>query len=232
MTQDAEDIEKKLKKFKGSFPDKLTYDGLILLLEHDQSLRQLIRNICKEAVGTDQTTRDYVETDTEQQKEQIDTENEGDFHQLPVPPDSAGSLQTELSPALDLLKLVMSNTKLNSLLLGDSGSEGERLMTLLVNLGRWDRIEVIWDALATDVKQREDKATTDELKILEGSLKCFNLANNQYKANLDQPGLLINFNYKVHNRLNAKGKVVTDIALPGLIESSGDVVRKALVITE
>lgn len=232
MTQDAEDIEKKLKEIKGSSPKKLTYEWLVWLMEHDQSLRQLIRNICKEAVGTDQTTRDYVETDAEQHKEQIDTENEGGCHQLPVPPDSAGSLRTELSPALDLLKLVTSNTKLNSLLLGDSSSEGERLMTLLVNLGRWDRIEVIWDALAADIKQREQRATADDLEILEGCLWFFNLTRSKFNADLDQPELPQNFNHKVHNRLNAKGKVVTDIALPGLIESSGDVVRKALVITE
>ena len=258
MSLSAEDIEKKLNKLKkGSSPDKLTYEALILLLQHDQTLRQLIRNVVERNSDADKSAIDDAELDAEHgQEEQIETlssQSDGDIHSdvnfimksvivesgaeensqhLPIAPDIKESLRAELSSALRLLELVESHVSLKTYLLESCGSEGERLMKLLVNLGSWVQIEMIWDTLAADVKQREQSATADEQEILEGCLQCFNLSNSQFKAAVDQPKLPQDFNHKVHNRLNAKGKVVTAIALPGLIDSAGDIVRKVLVITE
>ncbi|MCY0965174.1 hypothetical protein [Parathalassolituus penaei] len=255
MSHAAEDIEKKLNKLKkGSFPDKLTYEALILLLQHDPHVRQLVRNIVERDADADQCVIDDAQFGTQNwPKESLDIAGSGTggdirsdmnsssglvvvdsgcSQRLPVQPDSKETLRVELSSALRLLALVERHTGLRSYLLAGCDSEGERLMKLLVNLGRWDQIEMIWNTLAADIKQRQQMATADELGMLEGCLQCFNLTSSQYKAALDRPQPPQNFNHKVHNRLNAKGQTVTAIALPGLINSAGDTVCKALVITE
>lgn len=258
MSFSDENVEKKLYKVRqASFPDKLTYEALILLLKHDQALRQLIHRIAEQTPDDDAIAFDDTELGVEDHQEEqpdaissetsesihnndessmeaggIDFRLAGNNQHLPIPPDFKKSLLVELSSALRLLELVDQHSSLRTYLLAGCDSEGERLMKLLVSLGRWDQIEIIWDTLAADVKQRQLAATADELEILKGCLQCFNLANSQFKATLDQPQIPQDFNHKVHNRLNAKGKLVTGVALPGLIDSAGNTVFKVLVITE
>lgn len=245
------DLEKALDKYrKGYFPDKLTYEALLLLLQHDHALQQLIRSLCELAPSTDVNAIDKVELETENELEQP---TEATSFTSPI---DAGSdqpstgknadvgakaaaqltyeepLRAELALALRLLELVEQHGRLNAYLLAGCKTEGERIMTLLVKLGRWDQIEMIWDTLADDVKQHQQPATTNDLELLDACLACFNLASSQFKARLDQPKLPQDFNHKLHNRLNAKGKVATAIGLPGLINAAGDTARKVLVITE
>jgi hypothetical protein len=245
MSDSKDDVEKVSEELKKSSPsEKLTYDRLINLLQCDQLLRQLIHSIVEQTRDSDQRIFDNTDLKTEGQQENhvevvsthgnryIQSDMTVPSESVLATPDIKEPLRAELSSVLRLLALVEEHENLNRYLSDGSASEGQRLVRLLVNLGRWEQIEMIWETLAADIKQRQQAMVPDELEILEGCMQCFNLSNSQFRAALDQPELPQKFNHKVHNRLNAKGKRATLIALPGLINPAGDCVKKVLVITE
>lgn len=231
MGQSADTAEEKLNSIKEG-TSELTYEALLLLIENDQALQQLIRGIAEKSSNSSKSNDDATLNAASQQEGQVETDVKESCQQSLAGVAFEEPLRSELSSVLRLLELVALNDNLNSVLLDGCTSEGGQLIKLLVSLGGWSQIEMIWDSLADDIKNRKQAASNNELEILKGCLQCFNLTNTQFKAALDQPILPENFNHKVHNRLNAKGQVVSAIALPGLINPAGDAVRKVLVITE
>ncbi len=220
-------IEKKIKALRDKKTPDFKYSDLVLLLEHDDDIREVILNISNqnlEAVKEDSSCC-AVEFNQDSKTRVIESSN--DVLEVQVDP-----LRAELSQALDLLALIETHGELSGKLLGGSYTEGGRLLCLTVSLGRWSQIESIWDSISSNVKQRQQQAEKNELKILEGCLHCYNLTASHLIARLEQVDLSIDFNHKFHNRLNSKGKTISSLAFPGLVNAAGETTRKPLVITE
>ncbi len=220
-------IEKKIKSLRGKKSSAFKYLDLLFLLEHDDGIRELILNISSQNSGAVKEGASCCAVQFNKESKARIVESSNDVLEVQVDP-----LRSELSQALGLLTLIENHGELSRELLDDSHTEGGRLLCLAVSLGRWSQVESIWDTISNNVKQRQQRAEKSELKILEGCLHCYNLTASHLMARLEPVGISIDFNHKFHNRLNSKGKTISSLALPGLVNAAGETTRKPLVITE
>ncbi len=227
MDDTPELIEQKVKALRDKKTPAFKYSDLLLLLEHDDDIREVILNISSQNSGAVKEDASCCTVQFNQDSKARIVESSSDVLEVQVDP-----LRSELSQALDLLVLIENHGELSRELLNDSHTEGGRLLCLAVSLGRWSQVESIWDTISNNVKQRQQRVEKSELKILEGCLHCYNLTASHLIARLEQVDLSIDFNHKFHNRLNSKGKTISSLALPGLVNAAGETTRKPLVITE
>jgi len=227
MDDTPELIEQKVKALRDKKTPDFKYSDLLLLLEHDDDIREVILNVSSQNSGAVKEDASCGAVQFDKESEVSVVESSSDVFEVKV-----DTLRSELSQTLDLLVLIENHGELSRELLGGSHTEGGRLLCLTVSLGRWSQIESVWDTISNNVKQRQQQAGKSELKILEGCLHCYNLTASHLIARLEQVDLTIDFNHKFHNRLNSKGKTISSLALPGLVNAAGKTTRKPLVITE
>lgn len=239
MSDDA----KRLDKIReGSyFQEKLTYSDLLMLLEHDPAVQRLIQQLAAQPtseVSPPSEAPDSLEQAPlpEEEVEMLSFEDDEELFSMsvfePEPAPAVDPLRTELQPALDLLALFEADNSLKESWIRTEDTEGQRLLRLVATWGDWQQLEYLWDQLAQRLKQDGRAATDNEHAILTGCLDCYNLTTRQLSACLITPEPSVLYNHKEHNRLNSKGKHITQLALPGLLNAAGNITRKPLVITE
>ena len=147
----------------------------------------------------------------------------------PLPPPEV--LRQELTPELQFLKLVQTDTELAAWLLDTEATEGRQLTRLIAMAAQWDQILQLWDRLAERCKEGQRPASIAEKEILTASLSVHNLIWNDKQAYLKSAILGVTYNYEQHERGTTQGDKVNSEWLPGLVNPAGTMQKKPLVQT-
>jgi hypothetical protein len=134
---------------------------------------------------------------------------------------------------LRLLTLLARDNALCTAWLGGlQTTDTSQIARLIVNAGHWDRIEALWDVLAQRCKQEQRTATSDEVAILEESVRIHNLLWDGRQACTVTTAENMPFDFAMHERANTTGQRVRQAWLSGLKNAAGQLRKKTLVYTE
>lgn len=219
-----------------SSSETLTVRDLMLLLRHDNTVRQIIQEISRNYISDDSFTSIEEAVDNTPEK-QVPVPAFATILQHPatasvVDAKKPDILRTDLAPELQLLRLVNKDPELARAWLGEEEeSEGRQLVRLVAVASQWNQILLMWDRLAERCRQAQRKATHDELSILGSSLDLHNLIWDGKAAEMQHANLGDSFDYDYHERGRSTGDDVRGEWLPGLISAAGMRQRKILVAT-
>jgi hypothetical protein len=219
--------------------ERLTVRDFLLLLNHDDSVRQLIKDIVQDnTLNTLSDQNDDPDFDEVLEKPApMSAPATIPKRPAPVPTpvvvvQKPDILRTDLAPELQLLRLVNKDLKLARAWLGEEEEpEGRQLVRLVAVASQWNQILLLWDRLAERCRQAQRKATQDELSILGSSLDLHNLIWDGKAAEMQHANLGDSFDYDYHERGRSTGDDVRGEWLPGLISAAGMRQRKILVAT-
>jgi hypothetical protein len=247
------DVDKRLEKLRSPnayvAPD-LTYSDLLLLLERDEAVRAVVRQL---AGGVPAEAEEGAACDAEPP---VSKEFDSEPADAPPAPMSVGSmgmpwlavpvsppppvarpesdlLREALAPELQLLARVRADDQLRQAWLGAAEeSEGRQLVRLVAVAAQWNQILLLWDRFAERCKQAQREATAAERDIFRHCLCIHNLIWQGPQQARTQPAVLgAPFNERLHERGMAKGSTVNAEWLPGLVNVAGQVQRRPLVAT-
>jgi hypothetical protein len=210
--------ETRLSKLTGDKQENLTYSDLCFLLKNDKKLRGLIPGILEDK---DDKPPDIKPTPAAPAQ----------------PPSSVNvpaqqSLQQMLAPEWELLELVQSDAELKKDFLGDHNESDERqLVRLIAMAAQWNTVELLWDKLAARCKAKKEPATQKERGILDGCLKIYNITLTSNKATLTPVECDVKYNCEQYDRVDGKGDYIEKVLLPGIINASGLLCKKQLIVT-
>ena len=217
--------------------ERLTVRDFLLLLNHDGSVRQLIKEIVQDKT-VDSPSDQHDDPDLDEVPEKpTPIPASAITPKRPAPAQvvvvqKPDVLRTDLVPELQLLHLVNNDPELARAWLGEEQeSEGRQLVRLVAVASQWNQILLLWDRLAERCRQAQRKATHDELSILGNSLDLHNLIWDGKAAEMQHANLGDSFDYDYHERGRSTGDDVRGEWLPGLISAAGMRQRKILVAT-
>lgn len=236
----SKDQEKRLEKLtkESSFPEKLTYTDLLLLLEQDERVQSLIRSLAQAEEQVSEPETPTQETKREMLLETEDTpllttsEPQPEPKPEPRPPSQAEVFYAQLKPQLEFLHAAQVDKEIASLWLKEDESEAAALVRLLARASQWDQLTELWDLFASRCKKQERALTNSENQLLQYSLACYNLTLNSRQAELLWPECPAAFDHQQHTRGTPQGETVTAIWLPGLTNAAGKLQKKPLVATQ
>lgn len=237
----SKDKEKRLEKLtkESSFPEKLTYTDLLLLLEQDEQVQSLIRQL---ALTADQPPVPETPAQDSAQDEQI--EMQGSDSVLaeaepvpepvtePQPPTEAELFYAALTPQLEFLQAVQADQEIAAIWLKEDETQAQSLVRLLARASQWDQLIELWDVFASRCKKEGRALTNIETQLLQYSLACYNLTLNSRQAELVWPECPAVFDHEQHTRGTPQGEKVTTVWLPGLTNAAGKLQKKPLVATQ
>jgi hypothetical protein len=194
---------------------------VLLLLQHDETVRAVISGIIGEHGAITPTTAESPVAPPV--PEQV-------ARPVATPPVSA--LQQELHEPLAMLAVLDRHPDLlEAWTIKLEGSEGTRLVALIAYAANWDKIELLWDALAQRCKQQRRGQSTEERALLDGCLRIYNLVPTGRQAELLEAGAGTPYNFQQHERSAGAGVDIAAVWLPGLKNGGGAVRKRALVET-
>lgn len=121
-----------------------------------------------------------------------------------------------LSPYRQFSQAIAQDEVLARLLrLNAEADESQRFIQAITNAGQWDKLDMIWQELASRCKTAKRPANANEQHILNTSLALFNFTTTQ-KATLYQPEIGEDYHYEVHQRGNLTGEQIKAIWLAGI----------------
>jgi hypothetical protein len=215
--------------------EKLNICDLLLLLRHDEHVREIIRDIVH-SIGS--TTHQAEEQPEENHRLEVQPEVMLPARPLrPSPPPARviqqpDELRTELAPELRLLNLVTQDTELARAWLGEqTESQGRQLVRLIAVASQWSQIQLLWDRLAERCRTANRPATPAEQQILETSLTLHNLVWDGLQARFEHADIGAPFDHDCHERGTRTGDIVRAEWLPSLFNAAGHRHRKTLVAT-
>lgn len=143
---------------------------------------------------------------------------------IEVTPAWAKSLEKEF----DFMQLVQQENQLSKILLPQGTSDVLRLIALA---SQWSNLLRVWDAIAEQVKQNKQAASTAQLEILEHCLSLFNLTLTNNQATLNAPSLGASYDYEIHQKVAGSGGIINEILLAGIKNAAGETIKMPIVIT-
>lgn len=238
-----EKLQSETGKEAGGFSlEKLTFPDLLLLLQHDDRLRALIREIVEPPAKADEETTETPHPATPQ-KVAIEPEEVTPPPRMipapwyappppPPPPAPVDPLRAQLVTELALLKAVRADEELaHDWLLPDGENEGQQLVRLIARISQWDTVVDLWDLLANRCKRDKRAATSTELQILTTAVKVHNLRWRGRQAKLCNAETGSPFDFRHHQRGTPTGETISAQWLPGLTNAGGENQKNPLVQT-
>ena len=131
----------------------------------------------------------------------------------------------------DLLAMVRKDADFNRDWLGDTHNDLDALVKLTASMSQWERVEGLWDSLASRCRQQKRALTADEQTFLTQAVHTYNLTRANYKASLITIDAGISYDYETQQQGNHTGDKVKATWLAGLKNAGGQLVRKPLVET-
>ncbi|MBE0508495.1 MAG: hypothetical protein IBX50_17545 [Marinospirillum sp.] len=233
----SKDKEKRLEKLtkESSLPEKLTYTDLLLLLEQDEQVQSLIRQL---ALTADQPPVPESSAQDEQTEMQgsdpilAEAEPVPEPVTEPQPPTEAELFYAALTPQLEFLQAVQADQEIAAIWLKEDETQAQSLVRLLARASQWDQLIELWDVFASRCKKQERALTASEKQLLLHSLACYNLTLNSRQAELIWPECPAVFDHQQHTRGTPQGEKVIAVWLPGLTNAAGKLQKKPLVATQ
>lgn len=237
----SKDKEKRLEKLtkESSFPERLSYADLLLLIEQDERVQSLIRSLAQAEEQVSEPETPTQETEREELSEtiaatsiQVAVEPQPEPKPEPQSPSLAETFYTQLKPQLEFLHATQADKEIACLWLKEDENEAAALVRLLARASQWDQLTELWDVFASRCKKQERALTSSETRLLQYSLACYNLTLNSRQAELLWPECPAAFDHQQHTRGTPQGETVTAVWLPGLTNAAGKLQKKPLVATQ
>lgn len=207
----------------------------LLLLQHDEHVREIIRDIVNSTSGTSQQAEDKLEENPHVAAVEpravlrLNTYSEPTPARVIQQPDA---LRAELAPELRLLNLVTQDAELARAWLGEHAeSQGRQLVRLIAVASQWSQILLLWDRLAERSRAARRPASTVERQILETSIALHNLVWDGKQAQMEHTDIGTPFDHDVHERGTPTGDFIREEWLPGLLNAAGGRNKKILAAT-
>lgn len=126
------------------------------------------------------------------------------------------------------LKQVQSHAQLSDILLPHGG---DNVLQLIATAAQWNNVLRVWEVLANQVKNTQQKISETEQKILEHSINLYNFTLLNSKAELRVPQIEARYDYTIHHQVSGSGRSISQVLLPALY-SADEKIKPALVIIE
>lgn len=219
-----------------SYGDKLEVRDFILLLQHDEHIRKIIRDI----VHSPDSILRQAEEEQSEEKSRLEVQTQAMPQAIPLrlnPPPAhviqqPDALRTELAPELRLLNLVTQDAELARAWLGEHAEpQGRQLVRLIAVASQWSQILLLWDRLAERCRQTRRPASMVERQILETSISLHNLVWDGKQAQMEHTEISVPFDHDVHERGTPTGDFIREEWLPGLLNAAGSRNKKILAAT-
>ncbi|HFC93131.1 MAG TPA: hypothetical protein ENJ51_10000, partial [Leucothrix mucor] len=147
---------------------KIDAKQLLLLLQHDETIKHEIRSIVINRMSTKES--DMTDESPIEENNQI-TET------LEIPSTQALPVATELSfePEQQMLDILLEDKELTNHWIKADTSRDRQIVALIVAASQWNNIQRLWKNIAKRCNKRKGSSTENERLFLQGCLDLHNL---------------------------------------------------------
>ncbi|WP_299792311.1 hypothetical protein [uncultured Shewanella sp.] len=221
--------------------EKLDYQDLLLLLQHDNEFRELITQVVHSSANAlvenavvpkaENVVEKVVEVEKIVEVEKVvEIEVEKIVNKTIELQDP---IRSELKVQLDALSWLTQQPELMQCLnLKPNLTQGQMLLAWCAFASNAQNIIMLWEWFSEQCSADKRAVTTEELHFLELTLQQHNANYQQHKVTLLAVTEGTSFDFEIHKRIiTAQGSAVEQCCLAGLLDTGGKILCKPLVKT-